>query len=53
MDKNTRTTVILTEKLRLDLKIMCAMTKKSMADFIRIAIREKINALKNEAQGKK
>ena len=47
MDLIDRTTVILPMKLKLELKIMCAMTNKRMSDFIRIAIQDKIKSVKD------
>ena len=48
MTKNhVRTVFYLHEKARTDLQIMCILTKKSMSDFIRIAIKDKIALLKN------
>lgn len=50
-EKNHKTTIILTQKEKLDLKIMCALTNKRMTDFIRIAIRDKIKQVKERNNG--
>jgi len=36
------------DHLHTQMKIMCALTKASMGDFIRIAIADKIRELKNQ-----
>ena len=46
MDKNSRTTIVLPESLKIELQILCVMTKKRQSDFIRIAIQDKIKELK-------
>jgi len=49
-DKNykptERITFVITEQEKTDLKIMAIITKCSMSDFIRIAIKDKIKELK-------
>ena len=42
------TTFQLTNALHTQLKMMCLLTKKSMGEFIRIAIRDKIKELKDK-----
>lgn len=37
----------LPKKLHIELKMMCILTHKSMGEFIRICVREKISQLKN------
>ena len=46
--KNTvgLTSFRLTDTLHAKLKMMCVLTGKSMGEFIRISIRDKINSLK-------
>ena len=44
------TTFQLTEKLYSDLKMMCMLTHKSMGEFIRVSVREKICSLKNKKE---
>ena len=45
--KNHATTTFqLSHNLHTELKMMCLLTKKSMGDFIRIAIKDKIKQLK-------
>ena len=46
-----RTTIILPDKLTIDLKIMCVLTHRTMSDFIRIAVQDKIKQLKSEHVG--
>lgn len=41
-----RITFVITEKEKTSLKIMAILTKKTMSDFIRIAIKDKIKELK-------
>jgi len=43
-----RITFVLTDKEKVDLKIMSILTKKTMSDFIRLSIKEKIKTLKNK-----
>lgn len=50
-EKSHKTTIILTQKEKFDLKIMCALTNKRMTDFIRIAIRDKIKQLREKNNG--
>jgi hypothetical protein len=45
---NSRITFVLTEKDKIELKIMSILTKKSMSDFIRFSIQEKIKDLKEK-----
>lgn len=44
--KHTTTTFQMTHDLHANLKMMCLLTKKSMGQFIRIAILDKIKQLK-------
>ena len=46
MSECKKTSIMLPEALITDLKIMCALTKSKQSDFIRIAIRDKINEIK-------
>lgn len=46
MKKHTTTTFQLSHHLHTELKMMCLLTKKSMGNFIRIAIADKIKQLK-------
>jgi len=45
---NSRITFVLTEKDKIELKIMSILTKKSMSDFIRFSIKDKISDLKEK-----
>jgi len=49
-----RVTFVTTEQEKIDLKIMSILTKHTMSDFIRIALREKIKQIKenNEKSNK-
>lgn len=49
--KHTLTTFQLTCHLHTQMKIMCVLTGKSMGEFIRIAIIDKIKDLKNQGTG--
>ncbi len=42
------TTFQLTTHLHTQLKLMCTLTRKSMAEFIRIAVIDKINQIRNQ-----
>lgn len=44
------TTFQLTKSLHVQLKTMCVLTDKTMGEFIRIAIRDKIDSLKNKGK---
>jgi len=44
----TTTTFQLPVKLLIQLKTMCMLTNKSMGEFIRISIRDKISTLKEK-----
>lgn len=48
--KNTHriTTFQLSNHLHVQLKLMCTLTQKSMGEFIRIAIIDKINQIKTQ-----
>lgn len=53
MDKDSRirlTSFRLTGTLHAQLKIMCVLTGKSMGEFIRISIRDKIKSLKVDGE---
>ena len=43
-----RITFVITEKEKIDLKITAILTKKSMSDFIRLAIKDKIKDIKGQ-----
>ena len=43
-----RITFVITEKEKVDLKIMSIITKHTMSNFIRIAIKDKIRQVKEE-----
>lgn len=45
-EHSTVTSFIITKDLHRQLKTMCLLTEKKMGEFIRIAIRDKINELK-------
>ena len=45
---HTTTTFQLSNVLRTQMKIMCAITEKSMGEFIRIAIMDKIKQIKEQ-----
>lgn len=48
-EKNfTTTTFQLSQGLHAQLKMMCILTHKSMGEFIRIAVSDKIKELKNK-----
>lgn len=42
------TTFLLSNHLHTQLKMMCVLTHKSMGEFIRLALSEKISQLKNK-----
>jgi hypothetical protein len=42
-----RINLIIPEKEKIELRIMCILTHRSMSQFIRVAIQEKIKTLKN------
>jgi len=42
------TTFQLTTHLHTQMKLMCTLTRKSMGEFIRISVIEKINELRNQ-----
>jgi len=46
-----RITFVITEKEKIDLKITAILTKKSMSDFIRLAIKDKIKDIKGQENG--
>ena len=46
LPKLPRVNFYLTENERVELKIMCVLTKRTMTQFIRISIQDKIKALK-------
>lgn len=46
-----RITFILTHKEKVDLKIMCILTNRTMSDFIRSVINEKVRDLKSRKNG--
>lgn len=41
-----RLTFVIPEKLKIELKVICILTKKTMSTFIRSAIQEKIKLIK-------
>lgn len=43
-----RLTFVIPEKLKIELKVMCILTKKTMSTFIRTAIQEKIKLVKQD-----
>lgn len=45
-NKHILTTFQISDHLHTQMKMMCVLTKKSMGEFIRIAILDKINQLK-------
>jgi hypothetical protein len=48
-DTGHRTTTFqLSDHLHTQIKTMCLLTKKSMGEFIRLSLMEKINNLKNQ-----
>lgn len=47
MKKYTTTTFQLTHNLHTEIKMMCVLTNKTMGEFIRLCLIEKINELKN------
>ena len=47
-NKCKRTSLVIPEKMHTELKIMCVLTQKKMGDFIRIAISDKMNELKDK-----
>lgn len=49
--KHVLTTFQLTSHLHTQLKIMCVLTGKSMGEFIRIAVLDKIKDLKTRGVG--
>lgn len=42
------TTFQLSAHLHTQMKLMCTLTRKSMAEFIRIAVVDKINQIRNQ-----
>jgi hypothetical protein len=46
---NSRITFVLTEQEKIDLKIMAILTKRSMSDFIRISVKDKIKEIKSKS----
>lgn len=42
------TTLRMTQHLHTQLKLMCTLTRRSMGDFIRISVIDKINQLKDQ-----
>lgn len=45
---HTTTTFQISHHLHTQMKMMCILTKKSMGEFIRLAIIDKIKQIKNE-----
>lgn len=45
------TSIRLSKAFHTELKIYCALTNKTIGDFIRISVQDKINQLKNGTQG--
>jgi len=46
--RHLTTTFQITPHLHTELKVMCVLTKKTMGEFIRLAIIDKINQIKNQ-----
>jgi len=46
-----RITFVITEQEKVDLKITAILTKRSMSDFIRLAIKDKIKQIKGQENG--
>lgn len=53
MHKCKHTSIHLPESLHVDLKIFCVLTNRTMSDFIRISIQDKIKQVKEEQIDKK